>query len=601
MKKKLSLALSFVGITALVILIAVSCKKKEEIDFVPQLNLNVTSLGLAGAANSTDSFTVASNTDWTISSSQSWLNVSPTSGSKDGTVSVTAQLNADTATRIATVTVSTKEDTSRTVTVTQSGSLYNISVSRTSFSVDAAVNSTDTFTITSNTSWTVSSSQSWLTVSPTSGVNNGIVTVTATQPVTISAGRTSTLTISATFAAELTVKVTQNGIPCAPEDENICDIDGCTIPELPSFSSLTDNPYLPDPFTFLDGSRMTTKDEWTCRRTEIVAMAQEFEYGVKPCTPYSATTGSFSGNTLTVTVTNNGKTISFDCPITYPGAGSAPYPAMIGVGFSFLGNTLLSDLGVAIITFPSDEIAQENDASSRGKGKFYDFFCSNHSAGALIAWSWGVSRLIDAIEKTPAANIDPERLGVTGCSRWGKGALASGAFDERIVLTIPQESGSGGSTGWRISDYEFNHGQNTQSLGEIVNENCWFRQNFYQFAIPVNKLPFDHHMIEGLCAPRALLVIDNDILWLGPESSWNCANAAHKIWEALGIPDKMGYSGTTAHNHCAFPSSQEPELSAYVQKFLVGNSTDDTNIMKTEPGYAFDSTKWVNWTVPDLQ
>ena len=95
---------------------------------------------------------------------------------------------------------------------------------------------------------------------------------------------------------------------------------------------------------------------------------------------------------------------------------------------------------------------------------------SGHSAGALMAWSWGVSRLIDALEKTPAANIDTTRLGVTGCSRNGKGALAAGAFDERIKLTIPQEPGSGGSGTWRVSNWMLSQGQNTQTLGQIVSE-----------------------------------------------------------------------------------------------------------------------------------
>lgn len=244
---------------------------------------------------------------------------------------------------------------------------------------------------------------------------------------------------------------------------------------------------------------------------------QEFEYGHEPCTPYSATTGSISGNTITVTVTNNGKTISFDCLITYPSSGSAPYPAMIGVGGSFLNNSQLSSQGVAVINFPNDLIAQENNTASRGVGLFFDFFCSSHSAGAIIAWAWGMSRLIDAIEKTPAANIDPTRLGVTGCSRYGKGALACGAFDQRIVLTIPQESGSGGSASWRVSDYElYQQGEDTQTLNEINGEDPWFRANFTQFANSATKLPFDHHSIIGLIAPRACLIIENNILWLGP-------------------------------------------------------------------------------------
>ena len=346
----------------------------------------------------------------------------------------------------------------------------------------------------------------------------------------------------------------------------------------------------------MDGRRVTTQAEWTCRRAEIAALAQNFEYGDKPITPSSATTGSLTGNTLTVTVNANGKTISFNASIAYPSTGSAPFPAMIGVGGSSLNNSALSSMGVAVITFPNNELAQQTNQSSRGVGKFYDMFGSGHSAGAMTAWAWGVSRLIDALEKTPAARIDTARLGDTGCSRNGKGALIVGALDERIKLTVPQESGSGGSGTWRVSDWMASQGQQTQTLSEIVGENVWFRSNFNQFSSAATKLPFDHHSIVGLVAPRALLIIDNDILWLGPQSSWSGANAVHTIWQALGVPDKMGYSLTTGHTHCSFPASQQPEVNAYVQKFLVGGGTGNTNVMRNDPGVSFDQTMWMDWT-----
>lgn len=271
---------------------------------------------------------------------------------------------------------------------------------------------------------------------------------------------------------------------------------------------------------------------------------------------------------------------------------------MIGCGVSSLNNTALSNLGVAVINFPSDQIGQETDAGSRGIGKFYDLYGSSQSAGALMAWAWGADRLMDAIEKTPAANIDPKRLGITGCSRWGKGALACGAFDERFVLTIPEESGSGGAASWRVSDYWFTHGVIDQTLSEINGENCWFRANFNRFATTAPKLPFDQHSIMGLVAPRAILIVENDIAWLGPQSTWNCANAAQPIWDALHVTDKMGYTGSIAHNHCAFPSSEQAAVDAFVKKFLVGNGTDNTNIMSSDPGYFFDQQKWVNWFSP---
>jgi hypothetical protein len=435
----------------------------------------------------------------------------------------------------------------------------------------------------------VTDNQPWLTVSPTSGSNNGTVTLTA-QANTNPASRTAVITIAATGATTVTLAVTQSGTSVG---------GGCNIPPMPPASSLPQNSFLPDPFTFLNGTRMTARSEWTCRRAEIAALAQEFELGQKPNTPASAVTGSRSGNNITVNVNDNGRTLSFNASVTYP-SGSGPFPAMIGIGGSNLNNSALTSMGVAVINFNNNEMAQQNGQGSRGVGRFYDMFGSGHSAGALMAWAWGVSRLIDAIEKTPAANIDPTRLGVTGCSRNGKGALVAGAFDERIKLTVPQESGSGGSGTWRVSDSMLSQGQTTQTLSQIVGENVWFRANFNQFSNSATRLPFDHHSIEGLVAPRALFVIENDILWLGPQSSWTGANAARRIWQALGVQDSMGYSLTTGHTHCAFPSSQQTELNAYVQKFLIGGGTGNTNIMRNDPGAPFNQGMWINWTVPAL-
>ena len=63
----------------------------------------------------------------------------------------------------------------------------------------------------------------------------------------------------------------------------------------------------------------------------------------------------------------------------------------------------------------------------------------------------------------------------------------------------------------------------------------------------------------------------------------------------------MGYSLTTEHGHCSFPSSQQTELNAFVQKFLVGGGTGNTNIMRNDPGVPFNQSQWVNWTTPTLQ
>jgi hypothetical protein len=371
----------------------------------------------------------------------------------------------------------------------------------------------------------------------------------------------------------------------------------------PGYGALSSDPKLPDPFKSAKGTRIGAADEWTCRRGEIGAQAQAYELGDLPPKP-PVVKGSFDGQgNITVTVSDGAqKTISFTAAITYPTTGKPPYPAMIGMGGIAIGPAQLNQMGVATIVFPNSTVAAQDGPQSRGQGLFYDFYGSSATAGAMMAWTWGVSRLIDALEGTPAANIDPAHLGVTGCSRDGKGALIAGAFEERIALTIPQESGAGGAGSWRVADAQTAAGTLVQTLSEITGENVWFRTSFFQFNNTADNLPFDHHMIEGMVAPRALLVIENTSqVWLGNLSTFTNSMTAHMIWDALGIPDKMGFSQNGDHMHCEWNGSQQPEVTAYVQKFLIGGGTADTNVLKTDGGFTLDKATWIDWTEPTLR
>ncbi|HEY4016397.1 MAG TPA: hypothetical protein VGM06_23845 [Polyangiaceae bacterium] len=376
----------------------------------------------------------------------------------------------------------------------------------------------------------------------------------------------------------------------------------CPAVTEPAFGALAAVASLPDPFLSVSAARIANKSDWTCRRSEVAAQMQSWELGHK--TPAASTvTGSVSGGSIVVNVSSGGKSISFTSTVTLPTTGKPPYPAMIGVGGVFLDTAALAQQGVAVITFPNDDLAAENDSTSRGQGKFFTLFGADAGAGATIAWAWGVSRLIDFIEANPSAQIDPARLGVTGCSRDGKGALVAGAFDERIALTIPQESGGGGAAAWRVTD-SINTAagsQVAQPLSEIIGENVWFSTALNQFSGHTTKLPFDHHELEALVAPRALLVIENDIAWLAPQSSFEGSTAAHTVWQALGIPDHMAYSMNGGHAHCSFPAAQQPDVDAYVMKFLVGGGTANTAFIKSTTAYAYDKATWQPWTVPTLQ
>lgn len=377
-------------------------------------------------------------------------------------------------------------------------------------------------------------------------------------------------------------------------------------PSLPSSPSLQTIATLPDPFSWYPAQegRVSSTDDWECRRSHITALIQQLELGEKPPTP-SAITTTLSSNTLSITASESGKSISFDVDISYPTSGAGnngSYPAIIAYG----GLSLPLPEGIATITFPNDLIAEQTDTSSRGKGLFYDLYGPDHSASAMTAWAWGVSVLIDALEEsgsTTTVNIDTARLAITGCSRNGKGALVAGAFDDRIALTIPQESGTGGSGCWRLADAEDaeSGAGSVQTASQIVTENVWFSTSFEGYFDDVTSLPFDHHMLAGLIAPRALLSIDNaGYEWLGPWSSLGCMQAARGVWEALGVQDRMGYSLASDHSHCQFPEEQSGDLDVFLRRFLLGEEGVDTDVEKDYPGLGFDRDAWVEWEVPVL-
>ncbi len=177
----------------------------------PLLEVGSTSLSIAYLSGSNATFSLTSeNTSWTVSSSQTWLNVSPASGSNSQTITVTAnQTNPGTSSRNATVTV-TDGTISHAIIVTQAGA-PSLEVNPTNLTLAFQSSSTATFDITSaNVTWSVSSSQTWLNVSSTSGSANQTITVTAVSENPSTNTRAAIITISGAGISR-TVNVTQEG------------------------------------------------------------------------------------------------------------------------------------------------------------------------------------------------------------------------------------------------------------------------------------------------------------------------------------------------------------------------------------------------------
>jgi hypothetical protein len=376
---------------------------------------------------------------------------------------------------------------------------------------------------------------------------------------------------------------------------------GCTVGPMPSVGSLTANAKLPDPFEKMDGNRITTKSEWLCRREEILRQAYAFVWGDKPVPAASAVTGTVSNTSIAVQVAGPNGNASFNLTVNMNGA-TAPAPAIIGYG-GLSGMPVPS--GVATITFTAVE---STGGSGAKNGPFYSAYGSNHEAGYLTAQAWQISRVLDLLEKNPGV-IDPYRVGVTGCSRWGKGAFVAGMLDNRIALTIPVESGLGGTVGLRLvetmdsysgSEWPF-HGisyvrwMSEVKLGQFTTGNSASADN-------TDKLPIDMHEMMGLIAPRGLYIVDNPSTMyngLDRNSAWVTANVGKMIFEALGVGDNMSYQGAGG-GHCSWRSQYTASLNAMVDKFLKGNASASTGNFATDLASPPNPSSSIEWQAPTL-
>jgi hypothetical protein len=363
----------------------------------------------------------------------------------------------------------------------------------------------------------------------------------------------------------------------------------CPAPAMPSFSELPAVDPLPDPFMWSGRKgRVTTFKDWRCRRAEIGAEIQHYEIGTKPATPSSLTARFSPDGILTVTIAENYDTLSLTSKITFP-EGNGPFPAVIGIGggTGSLPADIFTARGIATIQFNFAQVMAWKPA--RGKEPFNRLY-PDSTAGSFVAWAWGISRIIDALEKVPEIKIDLKHLAVTGCSFAGKIALYAGAFDERIALTIAQESGGGGAAAWRVTDALPGKMETLRNAQGVP----WYNKGLTRFNEAVTKLPYDHHELMAMVAPRALLVLGNpDYEWLADESGYVSCMAAKEVWKAFGVQDRFGFSIVAGHAHCRLPDSQKPEVIAFVEKFLLGNQNVNTNVSVTP--YKTDLSRWITW------
>jgi hypothetical protein len=315
-----------------------------------------------------------------------------------------------------------------------------------------------------------------------------------------------------------------------------------------------------------------------------------------------------SSSKITVHVEAKGKAIDFSVTVKLPTTGKAPYPVLINVGTSnTLGESRILDQGVALITYNNYDLGKEGTAEmSRGKpntGKYYDIYGGTDSAGLLIAWAWGASRLLDVMQASGGSMFDLTGIGVTGCSRWGKGAFIIGVFDDRIALTIPQEPSTGGDPALRIMDVL----PGAERTDYNYNGLNWLSDNFAPFVYANNtsnavKLPLDMHALIAMIAPRGLLVLENPHqTQMGAPAGHMATLAGLEVYKALGVEKNVSYHSAVADTaHCSYKTEYTDLLVASMAAFLKHTGAPPGQI-KVGSGGSVNRADWIDWTAPTLQ
>ncbi|MDT0269689.1 cellulose-binding protein [Streptomyces sp. DSM 44915] len=382
--------------------------------------------------------------------------------------------------------------------------------------------------------------------------------------------------------------VTTTVRPAADEDDGA----DCAVPDPGQQPSRA---LLPDPFTRLDGSRIGSTDDWRCRRAEIRELAERYVYGERPAPPESVT-GTVSATGITVNVQDQGRSTSFSASVELP-AGSGPFPAVVVLGGFGADTATIRAAGAAVISLDPYAVGQEGTSRQNKQGAFYDLYGASSGTGLLQAWAWGVSRIIDVLEGADGSVLRADATGVTGCSRFGKGAFVAGAFDQRIALTMPIESGTAGAPIFRGVAGE----AGAQPLDSAYGEQPWLGDAFGSFTGNPGGLPVDTHEIVGMIAPRGLFVMENPhVDWLGARSGSVAALGGAEVYEALGAGGNISYwSDVTDGTHCAARSEWQGPLRQSIEAFLLGSGTAP-DVFRIASGKAGDLAQWRDWETPVL-
>jgi len=379
--------------------------------------------------------------------------------------------------------------------------------------------------------------------------------------------------------AQLGIRALRAGPSGSEQDLNHANYDETKANPFPKY---------PEVLTLNGGRKVTTRRLWAVRRAEIVEAFEREVYGRVPrnvpavtWTVAESDTGSVGGRRVVgrqlVGRVDNASypaiSVEIAATLVLPADAKGPVPVMIMFRPGSLGQALgrptppaagrpapfpppapgsdapateqLIIDGWGFVVLSPTSIQADNGAGltrgviglvNTGEPRKPDDW------GALRAWAWGASRVLDYLEKTPGVNA--KQVGIEGVSRYGKAALVTMAFDQRFAAVLIGSSGAGGA-----KPHRRNFGEAVENLTGS-GEYHWMAGNFLKYGAAdatfgsrnAGDIPVDAHQLLALCAPRLTFVSygvpeRGDAKWLDQQGSFMATIAAQPVFRLLGAND----------------------------------------------------------------
>jgi hypothetical protein len=339
---------------------------------------------------------------------------------------------------------------------------------------------------------------------------------------------------------------------------------------------------LPDPLQGADGKKVADAQQWLHQqRAAMLKLFADNVYGRMPGKPGNlkfkiisvdsfALGGSAIRKQVSILFTNTASAPSMDLLIYLPKSAKGRVPVFMGL--NFYGNqTIHADSGImlsarwamndeqlGIVNHRATEASRGKDAGKwaveeiikRGYGLATAYYgdlepdhpdgwktgirttlttelsINENEWGAIGAWAWGLSRIMDYLETDKA--VDAKKVVITGHSRLGKACLWAAANDERFAIVVSNNSGEGGAA---LSKRWF--GETIEKINTSFPH--WFAPAFKQYNKHPEKLPVDQHILLALVAPRPLYVASAaDDWWADPKGEFLGAKNAEPVYALFG-------------------------------------------------------------------